>query len=55
LPEIVAFAVRFSVSDFLRVIYIPIGAVRSVSMERVVIDRQRESIPTSWQRRPEIG
>jgi hypothetical protein len=33
----------------------PIGAVRSLSMERIVLDRQREAIPESWRQRPELG
>jgi hypothetical protein len=53
--EVVAFAVRASLLDFLHPFYVPIGAVRSLSMEHVVLDRQRENIPSSWQRHPVNG
>ncbi len=47
--DIVAFAVRPGrLGLFRSPFYVPIGAIRSLSLERIVLDRQREQIPASW-------
>ncbi len=33
--------------------YVPTSAIHSLSMERVVLDVQREQMPAQWKRRPE--
>jgi len=33
-------------------LYVPGSAIRSISMERIVLDVQRDSMPPAWRRRP---
>jgi hypothetical protein len=36
-------------------LYVPAAAIRSISMERIVLDVQREAIPPGWRRRPRLS
>jgi hypothetical protein len=54
-PDVLYFAVRpgrLNLGPLTRPLYVPTSAVHSVSMERIVLDRQRDEIPAAWQRRP---
>jgi hypothetical protein len=54
-PDVLYFAVRpgrLNLGPLTRPLYIPTSAVRSISMERIVLDVQRDQIPTEWRRRP---
>jgi hypothetical protein len=54
-PDVLYFAVRpgrLNGGPLTRPLYVPTSAVRSVSMERIVLDVQRDQIPASWRRRP---
>lgn len=51
---VVYFSVRpGALNPFARCMYVPTAAVMSMSMERVVLDIQRESIPEEWRRPPQ--
>jgi hypothetical protein len=53
-PDVVSFVVRpgrINLGPLTRPLYIPTSAVRSVSMERVVLDLPGDEIPKEWRRR----
>ncbi len=55
LDEIAWFTVRpgrLNLGPFTRPLWIPVSAIRSISMERIVLDVQWGAIPGSWWRRP---
>jgi len=43
---------RISLGFMTRPLYVPVAAVTEVSMERVVLDVQRDQIPTEWRTKP---
>lgn len=48
--DVVAFVVRPGrANPRARPLYVPTAAVRSISMERIILDVQREAIPDAWQ------
>jgi hypothetical protein len=51
-PDVLAFTVWASPLGFLRPLHVPAAAVRSVSMDRIILDRQRDAIPPSWWKLP---
>ena len=44
---------RINLGPLTRPLYIPAAAVRSVSMERIVLDVEKHQIPDEWHTRPE--
>jgi hypothetical protein len=57
-PDVIAFAVRpgrINLGPLTPCLHIPVSAVRSVSMERVVLDVQKEHIPAPWRGGPPKG
>ena len=53
--DVAYFAVRpgrINLGIFTRPFYVPTEAVESVSMERVVLDVERDTFPLEWRRRP---
>lgn len=55
--EVVCFAVRpgrMNLGPLTSPLYVPTTAVHSVSMERVVLDIQKEEIPKEWRRKPAL-
>lgn len=55
LPDVIAFAVRpgrVNLGPLTRPLYVPVNAIRSISMERIALDVQRNQIPASWRQRP---
>lgn len=57
LPEVVYFVVRISrpgvLNPFGQKLYIPVSAILSLSMERIVVNMQPDHIPTAWYQRPD--
>jgi len=54
-PAVVSFTVRpgrLNLGPLSRPLYVPASAVRAISMERVVLDVQRDQIPASWRTSP---
>ncbi len=43
---------RINLGLLTRPFYVPTSAIHSLSMERVVLDVQREEMPAAWKRRP---
>lgn len=55
LADVAYFAVRpgrINLGIFTRPLYVPTGAVESISMERIVLNVQRENLPLEWRTRP---
>ncbi|HLJ67371.1 MAG TPA: hypothetical protein VKX16_08430 [Chloroflexota bacterium] len=55
-PAVICFAVRpgrINLGPLTRPFYVPSSAVRSLSMERVVLELEGDAIPSGWWRRPE--
>lgn len=47
--DVIAFAVRPGrMNPFARPLYVPTSAVRSISMERIILDVERDAIPAAW-------
>lgn len=44
---------RLNLGPFGKKLYIPASAIRAISLERIVLDRQRHQIPNEWWRRPQ--
>jgi len=55
-PGVVYFAVRMirpgSINPFVPKLYIPTSAIMSISMERIVVDVQKDQIPAAWHQEP---
>lgn len=45
---------RLNLGALTRPLYIPASAVRSISMERVVLDIQQEQLPAAWRHPPSV-
>lgn len=43
---------RLNLGPLTRPLYIPTSAVRSISMERIVVDVEEDRIPAEWRQRP---
>ncbi|MGH2449039.1 MAG: hypothetical protein ACRDFS_10630 [Chloroflexota bacterium] len=57
-PGVVLFAVRpgrVNLGPLTPSIYVPSSAVRSISMERIVLDVERNQIPDAWHRQPAVA
>lgn len=39
---------RLNLGPLTHPLRVPLSAIRSISMERIVLDRQREQIPAAW-------
>lgn len=51
--DVVSFAVRPGrMNPWARLLYVPTSAVRSISMERIILDVERDAIPAAWTRTP---
>jgi len=56
-PGVVLFAVRpgrINLGPLTPPLYVPSAAVRSISMERVVLDVQKRDIPAEWRKEPPV-
>lgn len=45
---------RLNLGPLSRVVYVPVEAVRSLSMERLVVELGGAAIPTAWKKRPTV-